>query len=113
VRAWRVALLALLLATIAIAAALLQRTRFAREAFAPGDRVRIRASSAVAPGEAGTVTLPPLPVTGDERGWSGHVRHIPGAPARFWVTLDRPLDRPDAPPLRGLELTAGELDRQR
>ena len=111
-RAARVALLALLLAIVAVAAALLQRTRFAREAFAPGDRVRMRASNPVAPGETGTVTLPPLPVTGDESGWSGHVRRMPGAPPRFWVTLDRPLPRNDAPPLRGLEVTAAELERR-
>jgi hypothetical protein len=112
VRATRVALLALLLAIVAVAAALVQRSRFAHEAFAPGDRVRVRTTSPTAPDETGTVTLPPLPVTGDEGGWSGHVRRTPGAPPRFWVTLDRPLARTDAPPLRGLELPASELQRR-
>ena len=111
-RASRIAVVALLLAAIAVAAVLLQRSRFGHETFVPGDRVRVVASDPAAPNENGTVTLPPLPVTGDERGWSGHVRRVAGAPPRFWITLDRPRPRPDAPPLRGLELPAAALVRR-
>ena len=108
-RARPLVVLALLVIVAGLTAVLVQRSRFEREAFAPGDRVRVVAASARAANATGTVTLPPLPIVGDEAGWVGHVRRRPGAEPAFWVALDRPLARADAPPLRGLELPASQL----